>query len=127
MQKLQLKGEGKFGKAKVEVNVTVILFKEDNIWYAYLPSLDLNGYGNTEVEAKESLKVTIDEFIRFTLNKKTFFDELKRLGWSIKKKNKTFIAPKISDLIRENEELREIVDSKKYISDDYQVKVPVFA
>lgn len=52
-------------------------------------------------------------FIRFTLNKKTFFDELNRLGWSIKKKNKIFVAHKISDIISENEELRGIVHSKQ--------------
>lgn len=52
MQKLQLKGEGKFGSARVKVNVPVILFKEDKIWYAYLPSLDLNGYWKDEDEAK---------------------------------------------------------------------------
>ncbi|MBN9351779.1 MAG: hypothetical protein J0H55_13950 [Chitinophagaceae bacterium] len=127
MENLQLKGEKKFGSTRVKVNVQVFLFMEDDIWYAYLPALDINGYGNNENEAKESLKIAINEFIRYTLNKKTFFDELKRLGWVIKKSKKSFIAPKISDLINENEELKEIVDSRSYKSDDYQVRVPVLA
>lgn len=127
MENLQLKGEKRFGSTRVKVNVRVILFKEDDIWYAYLPALDINGYGNNEDEAKESLKIAINEFIRYTLNKKTFFGELKRLGWIIKKSKKSFIAPKISDLINENEELKEIVDSRSYKSDDYQVRVPVLA
>jgi len=127
MENLQLKGEKKFGSTRVKVNVQVILFKEDDIWYAYLPALDINGYGNNEDEAKESLKIAINEFIRFTPNKKTFFDELKHLGWIIKKSKKSFIAPKISEMINENEELKEIVDSRSYKSDDYQVRVPVLA
>jgi predicted RNase H-like HicB family nuclease len=127
MENLQLKGEKNFGKTRVKVNVQVILFQEDDIWYAYLPALDINGYGSNEEEAKESLKIAINEFIRYTLNKKTFYDELKRLGWIIKKSKKTLIAPKISDLVNENEDLKEILDSKRYISDGYQVRVPVLA
>ena len=127
MENLQLKGEKRFGRTRVKVDVQVFLFKEDAIWYAYLPALDLNGYGNSEEDAKESLKISINEFIRYTINKKTFFDELKRLGWTIKKNKKILIAPKISDLVNENEELKEILDSKSYISDGYQVRVPVLA
>lgn len=127
MQNLQLKGKGQFGKAVVSVDVPVMLFQEEKIWYAYLPSFDLTGYGNNENEAKDSLKIVLDEFIRYTLNKKTFFDELKRLGWKVKSKNKHFLAPQVTDLINENEQLKEIINTKQYFTSNYPVSIPAFA
>lgn len=127
MQNLQLKGEGKYGKSTVKVEVPVMVFHEENTWFAYLPSFDLTGYGNDTEEAKESLKIVLDEFIRYSLNKKTFFDELRRLGWVIKSKKKPIHAPKMSDLIQSNEQLKEIIDSKQYSTSSYQVNVPAFA
>lgn len=126
MQNLQLIGKGHFGKTTVSVDVPVMLFEEENLWYAYLPSFDLTGYGHDANEARESLKITLDEFIRYTLNKKTFFEELKRLGWEIKRKNKPFKAPSISDLMKENEELKELVDMKRYSKDIYSVNLPAY-
>ena len=127
MQNLQLKGEGKYGKSTVKVEVPVMVFEEENTWFAYLPSFDLTGYGNDTEEAKESLKIVLDEFIRYSLNKKTFFDELRRLGWVIKSKKRPIHAPKMSDLIQSNEQLKEIIDSKQYSTSSYQVNVPAFA
>ena len=127
MQNLQLKGEGKYGKSTVKVEVPVMVFEEENTWFAYLPSFDLTGYGNDTEEAKESLKIVLDEFIRYSLNKKTFFDELRRLGWEVKSKKRPLHAPKMSDLVQSNEQLREIINSKQYSTSNYQVSVPAFA
>ena len=127
MQNSQLTGEGKYLKATIKVEVPVMVFKEEKTWFAYLPSFDLTGYGNDTEEAKESLKIVLDEFIRYSLNKKTFFDELRRLGWEIKSKKRPLHAPKMSDLIQSNEQLREIIDSKQYSTSSYQVNVPAFA
>lgn len=92
-----------------------------------MPSFDLTGYGNTEDEAKESLTVVLDEFLRYTLNKNTLFIEMQRLGWKIKSKKKPMYAPQMSDLINTNEQLKDIVNSKQYTTSNYQVNVPAFA
>lgn len=127
MQQGNLSGEKKFGDKSVKLDVTVLLFEEDNLHFAYLPPFDLTGYGNNESEALQSLTIVLDEFLRYTLNKNTFLLELKRLGWKIRSKAKPMVAPQMSDLINTNEQLRDIVNSKKYTTSNYQVNVPAFA
>ena len=127
MQEAKLSGKFEFGSKSLTVNLKVVFFEEDNIFYAYLPTLDLTGYGKTGNEAKESLKVVLDEFLRYTLNKNTFFIELQRLGWNIKNKKKPMIPPEMSDLINKNEQLREIINHKQYSTSNYPVNLPAFA
>jgi len=127
MQKVNLSGEKKIGGKSIKVNLKVLLFQEDNIYFAYMPSLDLTGYGNTAVEAKASLTIVLDEFLKYTLHKNTFFIELQRLGWKIKSKKKPMSAPQLSDLINTNEQLKEIINYKQPSISDYQVNVPAFA
>ena len=127
MQQGNLKGEKKIGIKSIKVDLQVLFFEEDNIHYAFMPSFDLTGYGNTEEEAKESLTVVLDEFLRYTLNKNTLFIEMQRLGWKIKSKKKPMYAPQMSDLINTNDQLKDIVNSKQYTISNYQVNVPAFA
>ena len=127
MQQAKLKGEKDFGAKSVKVDLQVLFFEEDKIHYAYMPSFDLTGYGNNEKEARESLTVVLDEFLRYTLNKKTLFTEMQRLGWEIKSRKKDIHAPQFSDLINTNKQLKDIVNSKQYTSSKYQVNVPEFA
>ncbi len=127
MQQGKLKGEKNFGTKSVKVDLQVLFFVEDNIHYAYMPSFDLTGYGNTEKEAKDSLTVVLDEFLKYTLNKNTLFIEMQRLGWKIKSKKRPMYAPQMSDLINTNEQLKDIVNSKQYTTSNYQVNVPAFA
>lgn len=64
--------------------------KEEGINYIYSPALDLTGYGKNVKEAKESFEVTLKEFIDYTDNKKTIFDELEHLGWLVNNANNEF-------------------------------------
>lgn len=127
MQQAKLKVEKKIGPRSVKVDLQVLFFEEERIHYAYMPSLDLTGYGNNEKEAKESLTVVLDEFLRYTLNKKTLFTEMKRLGWEIKTRTSYFNVPQLSDLIKTNEQLKDIINSKQYTSFKYPVTLPEFA
>ena len=127
MQQGNLKGEKQFGTKSVKVDQQVLIFEEDNIHYAYMPSFDLMGYGDTEENAKESLTVVLDEFLRYTLNKNTLFIEMQRLGWKIRSKQKPMYAPQMSEMINTNEQLKDIVNSKQYTSSNYQVNIPALA
>lgn len=127
MQQGNLKGEKKFGTKSAKVDLQVLLFEEDNIHYVYMPSFDLTGYGNAEEEARESLTVVLDEFLRYTLNKNTLFLEMQRLGWKIKSKKRLMYAPQMSDLINTNDQLKDIINSEQYTTSNYQVNVPAFA
>jgi len=127
MQQAKLSGEFQFSGKSPKVDLIVVFFEEEHIFYAYLPSLDLTGYGHTGSEAKESLKIVLDEFLRYTLNKNTFFIELQRLGWNIKNKKKAIPPPEMFDLINTNEQLREIINPKQYATSNYPVTLPAFA
>jgi predicted RNase H-like HicB family nuclease len=127
MQEANISGEKKFGTKSVKVSLQVLFFEEDNIYYAYMPSFDLTGYGKTEAEAKESLTIVLDEFIRYTLNKNTLFIEMQRLGWKIKSKKVPMHAPQMSDLINSNEQLKDIINFRQYTTSNYQVNLPAFA
>lgn len=127
MQQGNLMEEKEIGTKSIKVDLKVLFFEEDNIHYAYMPSFDLTGYGNTEEEAKKSLTVVLDEFLRYTLNKNTLFIEMQRLGWKIKSKKKPLYAPQMSDLINTNDQLKDIVNSRQYTTSNYQVNLPAFA
>ncbi|MEO7444035.1 MAG: hypothetical protein ABIT96_03960 [Ferruginibacter sp.] len=127
MQKTNLSGQKDFGNRRVSINTQVFLFEEDNVYFAYNPALDLTGYGKDSNEAMSSLTVVLDEFLRYTLNKNTFFIELQRLGWKIKSKKKQMSAPQMSDMINTNDQLKDIVNSKQYTTSNFLVNVPAFA
>ena len=127
MQQANLSGEKKFGSKTVKVDLQVFFFEEESIHYAYMPAFDLTGYGNNEEEARQSLAIVLNEFLRYTLNKNTLFIEMQRLGWKVKSKKKPMHAPQMSDLINTNDQLRDIVNSKQYNTSNYQVNVPAFA
>ena len=124
MQEINLSQEKKNRSNSMKVNLQVFLFEEDNIYFAYMPSFDLTGYGETAEEAKESLTIILDEFLRYTSDKKTLLIEMQRLGWDIKDKKKSMRAPQISDMINSNEQLKEIINSKQYTASNYQTNIP---
>ncbi len=96
MQQVNLKAEKNIGTKSIKVDLQVLFFEEDNIHFAYMPSFDLTGYGNTVEECKESLTVVVDEFLRYTLKKNTLFIEMQRLGWKIKSKKNPMNAARFS-------------------------------
>jgi hypothetical protein len=122
-----IKGQWGNDKQTVKVNVPVIVFEEDNLHYAYIPSLDLTGYGTTEDEARSSLEIMLSEFFRYTCNKHTLFIELKRLGWKVRKEKKNYQAPAISEQLVSNEQLKDIIDNKVYQTSNFSVNMPAFA
>ena len=119
-----LTGKWKQGKNAVEMSLPVMIFEDDGIQIAYIPVLDLSGYGNDEQKALDSLFVAIDEYFNYTINKNTFIEDLKAHGWTIKKKTKPFVAPEITDLFSKNAYLHEIVNKKPYIMKRIPVNIP---
>ena len=113
------------------MRLLLIHFKdENNIHFIYSPHLDLTGYGNNLPEAKASFEIVFDDFIDYTLKKKTLGKVLTKLGWQLKgnqKKPKKIIAPSITSVISENEYVSDIFD--KYATKTFHkdVGIPVTA
>lgn len=61
-----------------------ILFKDDQCYYhAYVPSLDIAGYGSTKEEAKDSLQVTLRIYFEKLMQERGLFKDLQEHGWMI--------------------------------------------
>ena len=115
------------------VNVSLLLFHfkdENNVHFIYSPHLDLTGYGNSLDDAKNSFEIVFEDFVDYTLNKRTIGKVLTDLGWELKgnlKKPKRILAPSITSVIKENDYVSEIFD--KYPVNTYhrEVGIPSYA
>ena len=97
------------GKYNINISLSIYNWKEDGIYYIYSPALDITGYGHKVEEAKKSFKQTLAEFVTYTDNKRTIFDELEHLGWTVNRKKKRVHAPDMEDLLDDNDSLKEII------------------
>jgi len=116
MSNLHISADLGFNNGKYHVGLSLVEFKEEDVTIIYSPALDLSGYGHSKVEAKNSFSEVLNEFFRYTNNKKTLDKALKKLGWSAKgsKKKLKFNPPKDSDLVKSNPLYNEIVNKKNY-------------
>ncbi len=96
------------GNHHFDIKLSLLKWNEDNIFYVYAPALDLTGYGNNQMEAEDSFKIMLEEFIKYTDNKKTIYKELERLGWMVNKRKKRVHPPEHDQMLEDNETFREL-------------------
>ena len=111
-------------KDSIEIQVPVLYFEEDGIYYANIPALDVMGYGHTEKEAKESLEFMVQEFIKDANQDNILETELLKMGW---KKMPNIEYPSLSDSISHNDQIKNIIDNKSVRTGRIGVNVPAFA
>ena len=80
-------------------------------------------YGLTKEEARESFETVLEEFVKYTHNKKTIFQELENLGWAVNKRKKRVVSPDFEDLLSENEHFRHLYKSKDLVRDSSNVNL----
>lgn len=120
----------KDGGGGTKVELSLLSFMEEDLHVVYSPSLDMFGYGESEAEAKASFNCALEEFLRYTENKKTLENELKRLGWNVgkpKAKKRKLEAPNWDELLRDNEYLTEVVRTKPHHQINQSIQIPDFA
>jgi len=110
----------------IKISISLLSFKENDNYIIYSPALDLSGYGKNLEEAKGSFSEALNEFCRYTINKGTFSEVLKDLGWNIKKKKNTiYQQPYLDDMLRNNKYLSNIVRQKEFNRFNQEVNIPV--
>ena len=115
-------------KVNVKVNTSVIIFEEDGSQIVYCPALDVSGYGNDEAEAYESFKIVLHEFIHYSINKGTFYEELKRMGWQVRKsKTKPILPPSMSHILSNNDNFSRIFNTFPFRKVNTTLEMPVVA
>ena len=82
MKKAGLKADWRQGENKVKLQVPVMLFTEKKVHVAYIPVLDLSGYGNSEKEAIGSLQIVLGNYLDYTIKKNTLIQDLKNHNFS---------------------------------------------
>ena len=109
----------------INVQVDVIEYEDDGIFYAYSPALDLIGYGISLVEARQSWETILQEYFTYTMNKKTLTKDLLHRGWIVRKGNKKFRPPSFSWLLQNNRELVEMYDKYNFQKTSRPISVPL--
>ena len=129
MAKINFSAKLKNSKAIVDTHLALLSFVENDIHYLYSPELDIYGYGQSESQARDSFAVTFKETMSYMVNKNTLAEELRSLGWTVKKGKKGvhYIPPLFSHLIEESEEVRNIVNTKAYTKYNHAVQLPAVA
>ncbi len=116
---------------EVKVNLLLIHFKdESNIHFIYSPHLDLTGYGQNLKDAKKSFEIVFEDFIDYTLKKKTLGKILSKLGWELKgtlKRPRKILAPSITSVISQNKYVSEIFDKYPVNTFHQEVGIPALA
>ena len=119
--------EGKYQNKSGGVKVKLLLFHfedENKVHFIYSPHLDLTGYGNNFEESRKSFAIVFEDFVDYTLKKKTLGKVLTGLGWELKGsalRPIKVIAPSITSVIKDNEYVSEIFD--KYPVNTYHQEV----
>jgi hypothetical protein len=80
--------------------------------------------------AKNSFEIALEDFVDYTLKKKTIGKVLSGLGWEIKgttQKPRKVLAPSITSVIKDNEYVSEIFDRYSTNTFHQEVGLPAFA
>ena len=118
-------GQWANGKNRIKCSLPLIIFEEDNNIIAYCPALDLSGYGSTEEEAKRSFKVTLSEYFRYTVHKKTLAEDLKKYGWTVGRNlKKKLIPPTLENSLQKNEDFSRIFNTYDFKKRSTTVDIP---
>lgn len=124
----RLKASGFFlnNNGKLKINLSVISFKEDDVFIIYCPSLDVSGYGYSKKEAEDSFNLIMADFFNEATVNGTLLDELKRLGWKITSKDNShlLIPPSLDEMLRDNDHpLKEIWDEKDFSKHEEELEL----
>lgn len=116
-------GEMHHCQADINVNLEVLLFKEDDVYIAYSPALDISAFGKTEEDAKKEFDNNMRSYITYCMNKKTLFQDLRAHGWTVKSRNR-IKAPTEEQLIKMNDIYNDIRNNKSYKTLREDIAIP---
>jgi len=123
-----LSGQWVEGENKIECELPLILFNEDDNTIMYCPALDLSGYGKDETEANQSFEEVLSEYFRYTVNKNTLAADLKKMGWTIRRNLKRQpIPPTMGELLENNEDFSRIFNTQDFRKTHKTVNIPALA
>ena len=122
--RLKFKGKMTNSSSIIHTELPLISFVEDDVHFVYCPALDLTGYGENEIEARNSFTQTLKIYFDYTTNKKTLTKDLERHGWKVRSNNKKLKAPDFDFLFKKNKQFKEIVNNRNFSKYNEQIQIP---
>jgi hypothetical protein len=107
-------GSWRSASNSVKVRLSLIMFNEDDTKIMYCPALEVSGYGKSEPEARESFEISLDQFLEYSIHKKTLSIELEKLGWKLHGKYKPAHPPTMQQLLEKNENFNRIFNDHPF-------------
>ena len=80
--------------AVIPLDYEIIVFKEEKMYVAYCPELDVSSCGNTIDQAKDTLKTAVSLFLEEAEKMNTLVDILEESGYK-KDANGRWLPPKL--------------------------------
>ncbi|MEX6691197.1 hypothetical protein QTN47_27050 [Danxiaibacter flavus] len=72
------------GDANVlELALSLLVLKQEDLYVAYCPSLELSSYGSTIDEARTGFDEVIDAYLEYCKKNQSLKEDLKRHGWTV--------------------------------------------
>lgn len=96
----------------VKATLSVFMFKEDDIFHAYCPELDLVGYDRTEEGARKSFEWVLKDYLDYTTTNGTLEQDLLNHGWRKAKSGKVE-EPTPSTLLRRSQ-LKKVLGKSEF-------------
>lgn len=119
----------KNAEAKLNAKIVLVSFKEDDNFIVYSPHLEVSGYGKTQDAAMDSFNHCLGVFFDYTVKKKTLHEELISLGWQLKKgtikKPLKINAPSMSELLKHNTALEDLLNKQNISTIQKEVAIPL--
>ncbi|MFU8844011.1 MAG: hypothetical protein ACNA7V_09420 [Bacteroidales bacterium] len=121
-------GKWKKGNRQIEVSLPLIIFEDGGNQVVFCPALDISAAGKTDQEAMIAFETALGEYLLYTTNKKTFNQDLKSHGWTVKKSvRKPMIPPDMSYLLQNNDEFNRVFNTRDFRKVNHSVEMPAFA
>ena len=97
---------------RIDIQIGIVTYLEDNVYIVFSPELDLSGYDTTLEDAHKSFKIVIDEYFKHTIEEGTLIQDLKKHGWTynnlkLKRPTKQKLKSKLRHLPKTYNELQQ--------------------
>ncbi|MBQ8969265.1 MAG: hypothetical protein IJ064_05995 [Bacteroidaceae bacterium] len=113
-----------FNREGVSISVSVYVFKEDDVFIAYCPSLDLSGYDTTESKARQDFEYMLSEYLRSQMEQNTLHEDLTRHGWKVGPRWAT--EPKFDELLSANIQMQKVVAMPEFSKINVNTHCPAY-
>lgn len=96
----------------IKANLSVFLFKEGDVYYAYCPELDLVGYDHTAKDAKKSFEIVLKDYLDYAVENGTLDQDLLEHGWRKSKSGK--VSEPTPSVLLKVSQLKNVLEKKEF-------------